>query len=323
MASRGIATAAGGAAVPGCGRRAGATARTSIKGAALLLRRWSRSLTTIGDRDLARCGPTIDVLRRRSRSAEFLVGTKWTPLFEPTGSFGVLPAGRRRPSSSRAIALVVAVPLGPGRRDLPVASTRRPRVRKIIKPVLEMLAGVPTIVFGYFALTFFTPTSCRTSSHLRGRASSTRSPPGIIIGLMIIPTIASLSEDAMSAVPRALREGAFGLGAVQVAVSMRVVFPAALSGIVAAVVLGVSRAVGETMIVLHRRRRPPQLQLRPAARRCRRWRRSSRTPARATSRPARSTTRRSSRSASLLFVMTLAMNASAIRLVRKYRQVYE
>ena len=112
-----------------------------------------------------------------------------------------------------------------------------------------MLAGVPTIVFGYFALTFFTP------EILRGLFDADVSifnalSAGIVMGFMIIPTIASVSEDAMSAVPQSLREGAFGLGASKLQVSLRVVFPAALSGIVAAIVLGVSRAVGETMIVL-------------------------------------------------------------------------
>ena len=123
-----------------------------------------------------------------------------------------------------------------------------PRVRKVIKPVLEMLAGVPTIVFGYFALTFFTPNVIRALGFDVNQFNALSA--GIILGLLVLPTIASVAEDAMSAVPGSLREGAFGLGASKLQVSLRIVFPAALSGIVAALILGASRAVGETVIIL-------------------------------------------------------------------------
>ena len=170
-------------------------------------------------------------------------------------------------------------------------------MRKIVKPMLELLAGVPTIVFGYFALTFFTPEILRGCSASRSTPFNALSA-GIILGLLVLPTIASVAEDAMSAVPASLREGAFGLGATKLQVSLRVVFPAALSGIVAALVLGASRAVGETVIILIAGGQRAAARARPArvlpvdGGVHRRHRRA------ATSRPARSSTRRSSWSAS-------------------------
>jgi phosphate transport system permease protein len=122
-------------------------------------------------------------------------------------------------------------------------------VRRIVKPVLELLAGVPTIVFGYFALTFFTPEVLRDALGISVNQFNALSA-GVILGILVLPTIASVAEDAMGAVPQSLREGAFGLGANRMQVSLRVVFPAALSGIVAALVLGASRAIGETVVIL-------------------------------------------------------------------------
>ena len=145
------------------------------------------------------------------------------------------------------IALAVAVPLGL-LCAIYLSEYAPPRVRKTIKPVLELLAGVPTIVFGYFALTFFTPSILQAIGIDVGVYNALSA--GIIMGLLVLPTIASVAEDAMSAVPQSLREGAFGLGANRMQVSLRIVFPAALSGIVAALVLGASRAVGETVLVL-------------------------------------------------------------------------
>ena len=123
-------------------------------------------------------------------------------------------------------------------------------MRKTIKPILELLAGVPTIVFGYFALTFFTPEILRAIFGEGNVGIFNALAAGIIIGFLIVPTVASISEDSMSAVPASLREGSFGLGASKLQTTMRVVFPAALSGIVASIVLGFSRAVGETMVVV-------------------------------------------------------------------------
>ena len=169
-------------------------------------------------------------------------------------------------------------------------------MRKTIKPVLELLAGVPTIVFGYFALTFFTPTILQGLGIDVGVYNALSA--GLIMGLLVLPTIASIAEDAMSAVPQSLREGAFGLGANRMQVSLRIVFPAALSGIVAALVLGASRAIGETVLVLVAGGQSPNLGDRPDARATRRWRRSSPRSRAGTSRRARSSTRRSSPSAS-------------------------
>jgi phosphate transport system permease protein len=194
------------------------------------------------------------------------------------------------------------------------------RVRKVVKPVLEVLAGVPTIVFGYFALTFFTPEVLRgigIDVNVYNGLSA-----GIIMGLLVLPTIASVSEDAMSAVPAALREGAFGLGAGKLQVSLRVVFPAALSGIVAALVLGASRAVGETVIVLIAGGQAPNLSLNPTE--------SFQSMAAFIAATARGDIPTGSIEYKTiftvgftLFVMTLLLNAVSIRLVRKYRQVYE
>lgn len=179
---------------------------------------------------------------------EFLFGTEWTPLLsESQQSFGVLPLVWGTLYLS-LIGLVVAVPLGL-LSAIYLSEYASPRVRKVVKPVLELLAGVPTIVFGVFALTFFTPEVLKAFLGLEVNTFNALSA-GIILGFLVLPTIASVSEDAMSAVPAALREGAFGLGANRRQVALRVVFPAALSGVVASLVLGASRAIGETVIIL-------------------------------------------------------------------------
>ncbi|GAM98037.1 phosphate transport system permease protein PstC [alpha proteobacterium U9-1i] len=180
---------------------------------------------------------------------EFVTSTQWTPLFDDP-SYGIAPL-LTGTFMSTLVALSVAVPLG-----LLVAvylsEFAGPRARETIKPTLELLAGVPTVVYGYFALLFVTPL-------LQGffRSAFGFELPGfnllsagIVMGLMIIPYIASLSEDAMRAVPRSMREGSFAMGATRLETAFRVVFPAAVSGIVGAVILGMSRAVGETMIVV-------------------------------------------------------------------------
>ena len=249
---------------------------------------------------------------------DFLFGTEWAPLFnEP--SFGVVPLITGTLLIT-AIALAVAVPLGLG-AAIYLAEYARPRVRKAIKPVLELLAGVPTIVFGFFALTFFTPELLKPlfGEPLQGFNALSA---GIIMGFMVVPTIASISEDAMSSVPAALREGAFGLGASRMQVSTRVVFPAALSGIVASVVLGASRAVGETMIVLIAAGQVPNLTADP-----RESVETMTTFIAATAKgdvPTGSTGYETIFAVGMtLFVMTLVLNAISIRFVRRYRQVYE
>lgn len=174
---------------------------------------------------------------------QFLADTQWTPLFDDK-HFGIWPlwAGTMLTTS---IAVLVAVPLGL-LSAIYLAEFANMRARKVLKPTLELLAGVPTVVYGYFALTFVTPLLQRIVPGLSGFNALS---PGIVMGIMIVPVIASLSEDAIFAVPATLREGAYALGAGKVATILRVVLPSAFSGIAASVILGLSRAIGETMIV--------------------------------------------------------------------------
>jgi phosphate transport system permease protein len=176
---------------------------------------------------------------------DFFTGTRWAPQFA-RASFGVLPL-LNATILMAFFAMVFAVPLGV-LAAIYLSEYAHPRVRSIIKPVLEVLAGVPTVVYGYFALTFITPEILRAIwgtdvGVFNAFAAS------LAMGVMILPLVASLSEDAMRSVPQGLREGAYGLGANRFEVATRVVTPAALSGIIAAVILAGSRAVGETMIV--------------------------------------------------------------------------
>jgi phosphate ABC transporter permease protein PstC len=174
---------------------------------------------------------------------EFLFGTRWAPRFADA-SFGVIPLVTAT-AWTTVIALLVAVPFGLGAAIL-LAEYAHPRLRKILKPVLEVLACVPTVVYGFFALTFVTPLLQRVVPGLSG-FNALR--PGIVMGLMILPLVSSLSEDAMRAVPRGLREAAYALGATRMQTALQVVVPAAFSGITAAFILAASRAIGETMIV--------------------------------------------------------------------------
>lgn len=173
----------------------------------------------------------------------FLTGTEWQPKI---GKFGVLPLVTSTMITS-LIAMVVALPLGLT-TAVYLSEYASPKTRSILKPILEILAGVPTVVYGYFALTFMTPL-------LRGIFGAdtvdvyNMASAGLVMGIMILPLISSMSEDALRAVPGSLREAAYGLGATRLETTVRVVIPAALSGIVAAFIIGVSRAVGETMIV--------------------------------------------------------------------------
>jgi phosphate transport system permease protein len=185
---------------------------------------------------------TIEFLREVP-IIEFLTGTEWTPLFA-SPRFGVLPlvVGTLLVS---AIAMIVALPMGL-LSAIYLSEYAPPGIRRVIKPTLEILAGVPTVVYGYFALMFVTPLLQR---YLPGLAGFNALSPGIVMGIMILPLVSSLSEDAMRAVPRGLREGAYALGATRMQTALRVVVPAAFSGITAAFVLSASRAIGETMIV--------------------------------------------------------------------------
>ena len=174
---------------------------------------------------------------------DFLTGTQWTPLFSEQ-RFGIWPLITATLMTS-FIALSVAVPLGLI-AAIYLSEFAPTRARSILKPALEVLAGVPTVVYGFFALITVTPLLKMVVPGLSGFNSLSA---GIVMGVMIVPVISSLSEDALSAVPAALREAAYGLGATRFEVAMRVVVPAALSGITAACILGLSRAVGETMVV--------------------------------------------------------------------------
>lgn len=176
---------------------------------------------------------------------EFLFGTRWAPRFADA-SFGVVPLVSAT-AWTTAIALLVAVPLGLGAAVF-LSEYAHHRARKVLKPVLELLAGIPTVVYGYFAVQFIQATVLREWLQLDTGSFSVLAA-GFVMGVMIVPTVASISEDAMSAVPNALRQGSAALGANRMQTTLRVVFPAALSGIIAAIVLGISRAVGETMIV--------------------------------------------------------------------------
>ncbi len=174
---------------------------------------------------------------------EFFTGTQWTPLFE-NPRYGILPLVSGTLTTS-LVALLVAVPLGTI-LAIYLSEFARPRVREVVKPILELISGVPTVVFGYFALLFITPMLQKLMPGLPG---FNMLGPGIVIGIMIIPYISSLSEDAMRAVPMHLREASYAMGASRFQTAARVVTPAALSGIVASYILGISRAVGETMVV--------------------------------------------------------------------------
>lgn len=188
---------------------------------------------------------------------EFLTGTEWTPLFF-NRKFGVLPlvAGTMLVS---AIAMIVAVPMGL-LAAIYLSEYAPNGLRRIVKPVLEILAGVPTVVYGYFALTFVTPLLQMIFPTLSGFNALS---PGLVMGLMILPLVSSLSEDAMRAVPRGLREGSYALGATRMQTALRVVVPAAFSGITAAFILAASRAIGETMIVAIAAGQQPRLTANP------------------------------------------------------------
>ncbi len=188
---------------------------------------------------------------------EFLFGTEWTPLFSEK-HFGVLPlvAGTVLVSG---IAMLVALPAG--LLSAVYMSEYAPSgLRRIVKPLLELLAGVPTVVYGYFALLFFTPL---LQGVLPDVAGFNALSPGIVMGIMILPLMSSLSEDALHAVPNGLREGSYALGATRLQTTIRVVVPAAFSGISAAAILAVSRAIGETMIVAIAAGQQPRLTFNP------------------------------------------------------------
>jgi len=200
--------------------------------------------TTIGI-IIALAEPTVEFFGEVS-IIDFLTGTAWTPLFT-SPQYGVLPLVVATLIVT-VLALIIAVPLGLG-SAIYLSEYAHPRTRKLLKPILEILAGVPTVVYGAFALFAIGPLLRDIWPTDNTPAFQNMLIASIAMGIMIVPTVASLAEDAMSAVPQSLREGAYALASSKMQVSTRVVVPAAISGIVAAIVLGISRAIGETMIV--------------------------------------------------------------------------
>ncbi|MFC6286394.1 phosphate ABC transporter permease subunit PstC [Nocardioides sp. GCM10027113] len=238
--------------------------------------------------------------------------------FATEGDFAVLPLVVATLVVT-VIALLVAVPLGLG-AAMYLSEYASARVRKIFKPTLELLAGVPSVVYGFFALVFITPTLLQDILNLKVGFTNALAA-GLILGVMIIPTIASLAEDALTAVPRALRQGSFAMGANRMQTTLRVVFPAALSGIAAAVVLGLSRAIGETMIVALAAGSQKNLSIDP--------REGMQTMTGFIAQTAGGENPVGSTDynmlfavGALLFVMTLVINIISISIVRRYRQAY-
>ena len=247
----------------------------------------------------------------------FIFGTEWSPLFADP-KFGVLPLVVGTLVIT-AIACMVAIPLGLA-SAIYLSEYASRRVRTVIKPALEVLAGIPTVIFGFFALEFVTQVIIKAiwpDVQVFNALSA-----GLVMGVMIIPTVASLSEDAMAAVPHALREGAYALGSTRRRVSTRVVVPAALSGIAAAFILAVSRAIGETMIVAVAAGLQPNLSVNVFE--GMQTMTSFIAAAGSGDLPTGSIGYKTIFAVGLLlFLMTLAMNVFSIRMVRRFRQVYE
>jgi phosphate transport system permease protein len=259
--------------------------------------------------------PAIEFFREVS-IVDFLTGTEWAPLFEPA-SFGVLSLVTATFLVSLCAVLVCA-PFGLG-AAIYMSEYAPARARKILKPTLEVLAGIPTVVYGYFALTFVTPLLQDVGFSV-GPFSAIAA--ALVMGVMLIPTVASISEDAMSAVPRDLRDGAYALGSTRMQVATRIVVPAAISGIIASFVLAISRAVGETMIVLIAAGGQANFTFNPLD------------PVLTMTAFIGATGQGDVATGTIayktifavgatLFVMTLVMNLISIRLVRRFREVYE
>lgn len=262
--------------------------------------------------------PAIDFFQEVS-VVDFFAGSDWKPLFKPA-KFGVwsIVVGSLWVAS---IALVVAIPLGLGAAFF-LSEYASPKVRSIIKPILEVLAGIPTVVFGFFALSFVNPNIVAKLWPVGDVGTYSILAAGLVTGIMILPTVASLAEDAMGAVPDSLRQGAYALGSNRREVSTSVVFPAALSGIVAAVVLAASRAIGETTIAVLAAGSKAQLSFNPGE--------EGQTMAgfigfAGIGDQATGSTGYKAIFAvgAMLFTITLLLNIVSIRVVRRFREVYE
>jgi phosphate transport system permease protein len=251
-------------------------------------------------------------------AVDFLTGTRWTALFKGQEAYGVLPLVSATLMVT-ALAMLVAIPIGL-MSAIFLSEYASPRLRALLKPSLELLAGIPTIIYGFFALTFITPDVLKRiwpqTAVYNVLAAS------IAVGIMIVPLIASLSEDAIRAVPIAMREGAYALGATKLEVSTRIIVPAALSGIVASFILAASRAVGETMIVALAAGSKAQMVTNPLE--------PGQTMTGYIVQVVSGDARRGSTVyyslfavGLLLFVMTLALNIFSHWFVRRFREVYE
>lgn len=262
--------------------------------------------------------PAIDFFNDVS-IGDFFGSANWKPLFKPA-EFGVwsIFVGSLWVA---AIALLVAIPLGLGAAFF-LSEYASPRVRSIVKPILEVLAGIPTVVFGFFALNFINPQLVAKLWPVGDVGTYSVLAAGLVTGIMILPTVASLAEDAMVSVPDALRQGAYALGSNRREVSTSVVFPAALSGIVAAIVLAAARAIGETTIALLAAGSKAQLSANPGE--------EGQTMAgfigfAGIGDQATGSVGYQSIFAvgSLLFAVTMLLNIVSIRIVRRFREVYE
>jgi len=258
---------------------------------------------------------TLNFFRQVS-AVSFLTGMRWTPLFQPS-SFGVLPLVGGTLMIVVGAALV-AVPLGLG-TGIFLSEYASDRLRGILKPVLEILAGIPTVVYGYFALTFVTPQLGRLFPSIQVFNAASAS---IVVGVMILPMIASLCDDALRAVPQALRHAGYALGATRFEVSTRVVLPGAFSGVLASFVLALSRAIGETMAVTLAAGATPRLTVNPLE--------SIQTMTAYIVQVSLGDTPAGSMAyltvyavGMLLFMITLAMNLVGNRILRHFQEVYE
>lgn len=254
---------------------------------------------------------------RRVPFIEYISGTTWSPTIKPE-SFGVLPliAGTMQIAIGAGL---IAVPLGL-LAAIYLSEYAKPGVRNVLKPLLEILAGIPTVVYGYFAVFFVTPILRQLFGEGNVEIYNAASA-FIVVGIMILPLVTSLCEDAIQAVPKALREGAYGLGSTKLEVTAKIVVPAALSGIMAAFILALSRAVGETMAVTLAAGSRPQLTWNPLE--------SVQTMTAFIVQISKGDTPHGTTSyytlfavGLTLFVITLAMNLLAARLVKRFRQVY-